>query len=292
MRGCQPLGPATLPLPALHASPATLRHAATPPRVPAVARALALLDRLATVRQPMSMSRLATELSLPRSSVHGLCNTLLAMGYLRRVANGSLAIGPRGMGLAEAFVASTDVAREFEALWQAEVPEETVLLSVLDGADVVYLAARNGARPLGLAFAKGMRLPAHLAATGRAMLAFQGAEALQPVLAALPLAALTPRSLTDPQALRDELAATRARGYGIDDEGVRMGVYSVAAPVLDASGRPVAGVGVSLNKATLEATELARQTDRVLETARLLSQRVGGTGALVSPLSTPTAPLA
>ena len=42
------------------------------------------------------------------------------------------------------------------------------LLSVLDGADVVYLAARNGARPLGLAFAKGMRLPAHLAATGRA----------------------------------------------------------------------------------------------------------------------------
>jgi len=258
--------------------------------VPAVARALALLDRLAQVRQPMSMSRLATELSLPRSSVHGLCNTLLSMGYLRRVADGSLSIGPRVMGLAEAFVASTDVAREFEARWQAEVPEETVLLSVLDGADVVYLAARNGARPLGLAFAKGMRLPAHLAATGRAMLAFQGADAILPVLSGRPLAALTPRSLTDPQALRDELTATRARGYGIDDEGVRMGVYSLAAPVLDASGRPVAGVGVSLNKATLEAAELTRQRTRVLDTARLLSQRVGGTGVLVHPSSTRTVP--
>lgn len=254
-----------------------------------MARALALLDRLAAVRQPMSMSRLASDLSLPRSSVHGLCSTLLSMGYLRRVADGSLSIGPRVMGLAEAFVASTDVVREFEALWQSEVPEETVLLSVLDGADVVYLAARNGARPLGLAFAKGMRLPAHLAATGRAMLACHGADALQAVLAARPLAALTPRSLTDPQALHDELVATRARGYAVDDEGVRMGVYSLAAPVLDASGQPVAGVGVSLNKATLESGELARQRDRVLDTARLLSQRVGGSGALVRPPSTPMA---
>ena len=253
--------------------------ASAPALVPAVVRALSLLERLARQRQPMSMALLATELALPKSSVHGLCSTLLSFGYLRRQADGGLLIGPRVMGLAEAFVAGTDVAREFDALWSAarqQAPDETVLLSVLDGDDVVYLSARNGTRPLGLAFTPGMRLPAHLAATGRAMLAFQLAGAPQRLRPTSRLAALTPRSVTEPAALSAELALTRQRGYSVDDEGVRLGVYCLAAPVLDAAGRPVAAVGVCLNKATLDDADLARQQRRVLDTARSLSQRLGG----------------
>ena len=252
--------------------------------MPAVVRAVALLERLAHQRQPMTMARLATELALPKSSLHGLCNTLLALGYLRRHADGGLSIGARVMGLAEAFVAGTDVAREFDELWRSvrpqHAPDETVLLSVLDGDSVLYLAARNGTRPMGqpgLAFSKGMRLPAHLAATGRAMLAFHDPALVQRTLAA-PLAALTSRSLTDPTALTTELAQTRLRGYSVDDEGVRLGVYCVAAPVLDAGGRPVAGIGVCMNKATLDAADLARQQQRVISTAQALSLRLGGIG--------------
>ena len=105
------------------------------PLVPAVARALTLLDRLARGREPMTLARLSSELALPKSSVHGLCTTLVSFGYLRRQADGSFLIGPRVMGLAEAFVAGTDVAQEFNALWAASgsTPEETVLLSVLVG---------------------------------------------------------------------------------------------------------------------------------------------------------------
>lgn len=247
-------------------------------------RALALLERLAQQRKPMSMARLATDLALPKSSVHGLCSTLLSLGYLRRQADGGLSIGPRVMSLAEAFVAGTDVAREFDALWLSaapqEAPDETVLLSVLDGNDVVYLAARNGTRPLGLAFTPGMRLPAHLAATGRAMLAF-----LTPALpagnadtpaGAGALAAMTPRSLTAPAALAAELALTRQRGYSVDDEGVRLGLFCMAAPVFDAGARPVAGIGVCLNKATLDDADLARQQQRVVDIAHALSHRLGG----------------
>src|SRR6185295_8218105 len=133
--------------------------------VPAVTRAAALLDLLAQQREAMSLARLSASLGLPKSSVHGLCNTLSALGYLRREDDGSFFIGPRVMGLAQAF----------NALWSeaGAAPTETVILSVLDGADVVYVAARNGVRPLGLAFNVGMRLPAHRAATGKAMLAWQ-----------------------------------------------------------------------------------------------------------------------
>jgi len=107
--------------------------------VPAVSRALTLLDQLAKVREPMSLARLASELALPKSSVHGLCNTLMSYGYLRRQSDGAFLIGPRVMSLAEAFVSGTDVAQEFNALWadRGVSPEETVVLSVLSGTDAL-----------------------------------------------------------------------------------------------------------------------------------------------------------
>ena len=99
----------------------------------------------------MSLARLASELALPKSSVHGLCNTLMSFGYLRRQPDGAFLIGPRVMSLAEAFVSGTDVAQEFNALWvdAGAAPEETVVLSVLSGGDALYVAVRNSARPLG-----------------------------------------------------------------------------------------------------------------------------------------------
>jgi DNA-binding IclR family transcriptional regulator len=267
---------------------------AAPAQVPAVARAMALLDRLARQRQSMSMARLATELALPKSSVHGLCNTLLSLGYLQKQGDGSLQLGPRVMSLAEAFVATTDVAREFDLLWQADElqqgPEETMLLSVLDAGEVIYLAARAGTRPLGMAFNKGMRLPAHLAATGRAMLAYTAPNQVLRHLGAGPLAALTPRSQTDIQALLAELAQVRQRGYSIDDEGVRLGVYGLAAPVLDAGGRPVAAVGLCLNKAMLQPEDLALQPQRVMHAASVLSHRLGGVGPLAAAAPPSTQP--
>lgn len=246
----------------------TATHPSRPPAlVPAVARALAVMDLLARERRPMHMAGVAAALDLPKSSVHGLCNTLLSFGYLKRADNGSLQIGPGVMNLAEAFVANTNVASEFDALWrEVGAPDETLVLSVLNGAEVVYVGVRNSARPLGLAFTIGMRLPAHQAATGKAMLAHLDAGELR---------ALYPGASRSATALRQELALARERGYAVDDEGVRGGVYSIAAPVFDAGGRPVAGIAVCLNKAELTPARHERQRQVVVQAAQRLSQRLG-----------------
>jgi DNA-binding IclR family transcriptional regulator len=253
-----------------HASPRL------PALVPAVARAVAVMDLIARERQPMSMAHVAAALELPKSSVHGLCNTLLSFGYLRRAGNGALQIGPSVMSLAEAFVASTSVAGEFEALWRgAAAPDETLILSVLNGAEVVYVAVRNGSRPLGLAFSVGMRLPAHLAATGKAMLAHLPPAKVRALLPAGPLPLLTGHGPATIEAVLEELAQVRERGYSIDDEGIREGVVALAAPIFDASGQPVAGLGVCLNKAVLNDEQLERQRRVVQQAAHTLSQRLG-----------------
>ena len=252
-------------------------HPAAAPLVPAVTRALTLLDHLARQREPMSLAQLTSELALPKSSVHGLCNTLMSFGYLRRQPDGAFLIGPGVMSLAEAFVSGTDVATEFNALWAdaGTAPEETVVLSVLSEGDALYVAVRNSARPLGLAFNVGMRLPAYLSGSGRAMLAY-----LEPAqvrrLYADGLVHLTRKGPRDVDGLLKELALNRRRGYSIDDESVREGVYSFGAPVFDAAGTAVAGVAVCINKALIGADRGERHREAVLAVARTLTQRLGG----------------
>ena len=279
----------TLPIaplePTLHATPALppdpprrAAQAGIAPLVPAVKRALTLLDRLAQQREPMSLAQLTSELALPKSSVHGLCNTLMSFGYLRRQPDGAFLIGPRVMSLAEAFVAGTDVAQEFNALWAdaGSAPEETVVLSVLSGGDALYVAVRNSARPLGLAFNVGMRLPAYLSGSGRAMLAHRAPDEVRRLYATGLPQHLTRKGPRDVPALLKELATNRKRGYSIDDESVREGVYSFGAPVFDATGQVVAGVAVCINKALLGAERGERHRAAVLAVARTLSQRLGG----------------
>jgi len=269
----------------LHVAPTSLRlpsrraaHAPAAPLVPAVTRALTLLDRLALRREPMSLAQLTDELALPKSSVHGLCNTLMSFGYLRRRSDGAFLIGPRVMSLAEAFVSGTDVAQEFNALWadRGVSPEETVVLSVLSGTDALYVAVRNSARPLGLAFNVGMRLPAYLSGSGKAMLAFHAPDEVRRLFAGGLSAHLTRKGPRDVPALLKELAATRKRGYSIDDETVREGVFSFGAPVFDASGQVVAGVAVCINRALLGADHGERHREVALGVARTLSRRLGG----------------
>lgn len=241
----------------LHDRPAAL--------VPAVARAVTLLDLLARERRPMSLAGLASALQLPKSTVHGLCGTLLSFGYLRRAADGSLQIGPGVMNLAAAFVASTHVAAEFDALWrESPPPDDTLVLSVLNGGDVVYVGVRNSPRPLGLAFSLGMRLPAWVTASGKAMLSCLDAAEVRAVVPA-----------EHAGALLDELAASRLRGYAIDDGRIRDGVYAIGAPVVDAAGRPLAGIAVCINKAVLDPDAHERHVRLVVGAARTLSRRLG-----------------
>ena len=254
------------------------QRAPVAPLVPAVARALTLLDRLARGREPMTLARLSSELALPKSSVHGLCTTLVSFGYLRRQADGSFLIGPRVMGLAEAFVAGTNVAQEFSALWGAGgvAPEETVLLSVLSGNEALYVAVRNSTRPLGLAFNGGMRLPAYLSGSGKAMLSQMPAEEVRRRFTGQLSTRLTSKGPRDIEALLKELSLTRRRGYSVDDEAVREGVYSFGAPVFDASGEAVAAIAVCINKAQLGPDRGARHRAAALDVARRLTERLGG----------------
>ncbi len=247
-------------------------------RVPAVVRSLAVLEHLSCQTEPISLARLTAELALPKSSVRVICNTLVSCGYVRRHPDGSYRLSSKVVSLAQSFLSGTDVAREFNAIWSdsRSSPEETVLLSVLNGNEAVYVAVRNSVRPLGLAFRVGLKFPAWISASGKAMLAYLPKDEVRRIVSEG--LQRSPRS-GDVSAMKGflaELELTRQRGYSIDDQGIREGVYAFGAPVFDATSSIVAGVSVCVSTASLEDGAAARHRDLALDVARELTERLGG----------------
>ncbi len=273
---------------AVSRQPAAAR-AAAPSRgasVPAVARAARLLDTLATTRQALSLAALVKALALPKSTVHGLCATLAQAGLVERLDNGTYQLGTRVMDLAHAYMARTDVTAEFQAILKAEapMPDESIVLSVLDGADVVYVGCRNGARDFGFNFRIGMRLPANCTASGKAMLSTLAPECVIDLALKRAFYSLTRKSVTRPAPLLAQLREAAAQGHAVDDEETRHGMVCIAAPIFSAaSTAAVAAVAVSIPKATLSVERRAIAIQMVKHLAASISRRLGA-----KPAGSPT----
>ncbi|GLK83395.1 IclR family transcriptional regulator [Ancylobacter defluvii] len=245
--------------------------------VPAVSRAVAILDLAARSDEPLTLADVARALGLPKSSAHGLCATLANLGLLRR-RGGAFVLGGHVMRWANAFAARSDVAEEFSRLWD-ETPAlrvETLTLTILDGADVVYIASRHGEDPLGITFRIGMRLPAAFTATGKAMLSTMEINEVRGLYRRGLPAPMTERTVRTLDVLEEELDEVRRRGFSIDDHQVRDGMVCVGAPVFDFSGeRAIGGFAISILDPNVETDRIATLGADVIRYARLLSQRLG-----------------
>ena len=247
-------------------------------QVPAATRTLRVLRFLAGQPDPVTLDRLAQAVDLPRSTAYHLVNAMIAEGFVVHLPDEHR----YGLGIAAFEVGSgysrqaplQRIARRF-LVGLVDSVGQSAHLAVLHGRDVLYvLEERAPGRP-SLVTDVGVRLPAHLTASGRAILA--GLPANQ-VRAVYPdRSAFVDRHGTGPtslSALRVLLAETRQRGYAVEQGEITPGFASVAAAVLDHNDHPVAGLAVTYSAdAAVDADHVIRATQR---TADLLSRRIGG----------------
>ena len=246
--------------------------------VPAILKASQILDALASSRDPFTLAELTRRLGLPKSSLLGLCNTLAATGLVTRHADGRFGLGVRLVDLSHAYLAGVDLTREFSNVWDEVGPfsRDGVVLAVLDGTDVVYVACRQGEVPLGVAYRIGMRLPASCTATGKALLSTLPDSRLRELYEGVALARPTPHSHATLTALLEDIREIRARGHALDDQETREGMMCVGAPVFDASGAAaVAAVAVSTVKFPEDAQKSLSVAADVQRFARALSRKLG-----------------
>src|SRR6476469_7635292 len=179
---------------------------------PAVTRAIRVLDLLAAERGRMrTLTEIARELALPKSSVSNLCTALEEGGLVRRCGGGYL-LGRRTVELGSAFLSGFDQVREFyRACEESDVlRHQLVQLVMLDGARVLYLAVHEGRERFPLSAGVGDLYPASATAVGTALLS----ELTPERVAALywdprEFAGFTERSTATISQLQAKLAETR-----------------------------------------------------------------------------------
>jgi DNA-binding IclR family transcriptional regulator len=202
--------------------------------VPAVRRSGAILSALAEAGgRPMSVSELARQLELPKSSTANLCIALEAERLLTRVDAGYL-LGRRLVELGGAYLSTVDQIQEFYTACrrQPHVSTQTARVAVLEGTDVLYLARYDGTQPIRLTANIGDRFPAHCTATGKTLLAQLDPAALEErYRGQRRLQALTERSIKSLPELHDELERVRRHGYALDEEETTPGVTCLALAV-------------------------------------------------------------
>jgi DNA-binding IclR family transcriptional regulator len=235
-------------------------------------RALDVLEAMAS--GPSTLSDLSRKLGIPNSSLHGLLRTLTNRGWVTTMDRGSrYRLGLRALQVGARFIDEDEMvsylAPSLDRL--AAVTGETVQQARLDGDQVVYLAKRDSPHPVRLISTIGSRLPAHATALGKALLAAWDDAALRDLLEP-PLAALTGHTIVEWEPLRAELAATRARGYAIDNgeaaEGLRCFAVTVPTPPhLEQAAGPTDAISVSV-----PAYRLDEQRERELVAALLGEQ--------------------
>jgi DNA-binding IclR family transcriptional regulator len=213
-------------------------------RVQAVEHAIDILECLAKTGGGLGVSEIARQTGLSKATVYHLLATLEGRRMvMREPASASYRLGwalyEMGIGVAQASEVSR-MARPFLDRLAVHTGE-SVLLGVMDEDSVLYLDRGDAPSGFHMVAAAGGRSPLHSTASGKLLLAFAGEQEAERYLAGA-LASFTPNTITDPAALREQLAEIREQGYATCWQERELGLCSVAVPLRDHTGTAVASL--------------------------------------------------
>ncbi|WP_423494128.1 IclR family transcriptional regulator [Microbacterium esteraromaticum] len=244
------------------------------PQVPAADQTLRVLRHLARRPAPVAASSLARDLGIPRSTIYHLLATLETHGFVVHLPQERRwGLGTSAFELAGGYARQEPLARLGRPVIAALADQvgESAHLAVMSGRDVLYIVEERAARRPALVTDVGVRLPAHLTATGRAMLSMlpqSQVRALYPDAAAF--TDRTGHGPARPSELREVLREARTTGIASEDGEVTPEFRSVAVVVRDHAGWPAAAVAV-----TWEQRRDPKAADAVRAAARTLEKHLG-----------------
>lgn len=200
--------------------------------VKSVSRVFDLLELIADAGGDATISQLAAAAELPLPTIHRLLRTLVSQGYARQLANRRYALGPKLVRLGE--VAN----RQFGQMAMPQLKSlvnrlgETANLATIDGDNVVYVSQAPSPHAMRMFTEVGGRAHLHSTSVGKAILAQLGDDQVRDIIARTGMPHSTERSLDTIDALLADLAASRERGYAVDDGEHEVGVrcFAMAVP--------------------------------------------------------------
>lgn len=238
-------------------------------------KAFGLLEIIAGMDHAPTLAELTDCANLPKPTLHRWLSMLEGAELLRRLPDGRrYELATRATALAFAILSNNSGSTQRHQILTrvARALGESCNLTVLDGSEVMYLDRVEAAAPLRVAFQKGSRVPAHASASGKMFLAMMPPAKRDRVIGTLTLERYTANTLADADALRVELARIRRDGHAFDDEEFLSGLFCVAVPILDRTGRDcLAALALQAPVVRLSRTNAAERLPTLREAAEALA---------------------
>lgn len=248
--------------------------------VESVARAAHVLKVIAGRSGPASVAELAKHLEWNKAAVYRIVRTLDALGFLRST-DGGYVPGPALIALGQAALEATGllpVARpHLEALSKELV--ETVVLTVLDGPDIVYIDCIEVEAVLMTRSTVGAHLPAYCTCSGQVQLAGLPDSEVRKRLRKVAMVNRGPNTLSSLPELIRRLEAIRGEGYAVNDQELAVGHRSLAVPVFSYDGAVAAALSVSVPTARVPLDDLKGLLPTLLTAADKISRDLGAPAA-------------
>ena len=248
--------------------------------VRAVERALILLRFFVDCDDGFSATEISHRAQLDLSTTFRLLVTLQAQGFIdQHPDSGRYHLGVTCLELGSQYLKTNDVRKRALNVMEELRNDfgETVHLAMLEGNEVVYLEKLPGLHPIGLMSSRvGQHSPAHCTGVGKALVAFLPDGELRRLFPRAKLARYTDTTITDLNALVQELADVRERGYAIDDQEHEIGVKCAAVPIFNHKGI-VAAMSISGPAERMDQhITKGRLVEKLLQAGSQVSSQVGG----------------
>ncbi len=245
-------------------------------------RGLAILGCFTPQRPVLGIADIADELGMSRSTTHRYVITLVALGYVEQGASRKYRLGLRVTDLGMSALNSTGL-REHSHSYLEELRRRTgftVSLSVLDGADIVYVdrarSFRRGQSMIDLGLQPGSRLPAYCTSMGKLLLAHLPVGEREERIAEMTLTKRGPNTIISKSALRKELDDVLEFGLAVNDEELAPELYSISAAVRNGTREVVAAVNMATHSSMISLGELVDALGpHLVSTADHISARLG-----------------
>jgi IclR family transcriptional regulator, pca regulon regulatory protein len=240
-----------------------------------LAKGLAVIETFSPNHPRQSISKVAAATGLDRATTRRCLLTLAHLGYADYDGK-FFTLTPRVLRLGTACLATMPLPQLVQPLLDQLSDEigESSSASILDGAEIVYVARAAQRKVMSITLMPGSRLPAYCTSMGRVLLAALPEAEARERLGSVPLPRRTLHTLTEPEAVMAELARVRAEGYAVIDQEVEIGLRSIAVPLVTARRVIVAAVNLGLPARSEPIEALVGRYLPALQTVSLRMQEI------------------
>ncbi len=205
----------------------------------------------------MTLSEVAERTGMNRAGARRYLLTLAQLGFIRQDER-QFRLTAKVMELGYAYLSSVPITTIAQPYLDSirDTTGESVAVAVIDGIDVVHIVSANSTRLMSPTLTVGRRFSVVYASAGRVLLSLKPEEERDLILDKVEFAPLTDRSITSRQQLLKELAQVRRQRYALVDQEIEVGARSLAVPVFNKAGQPVAAINVLTSAATISKKQL------------------------------------